>query len=222
MEKLVERFPDAGGTMADVLNQAARELLLLESSDWPFLVTTGQAKDYATQRFTEHVERFEKLADAAESIGANGGETPAWLDELRYRDNPFPTIDYRAFGRAAGPRRLGHPNELRERDPDPVGPIVQLVDDLVDRLLELERGQRLPDRLRASRGKTVVPLSESRCRYRSTKAPRAPAEPCREQRVVDVPLHLGANRSDRVGEGAEHPRDVAQGRVLRAPLGERR
>ena len=41
-----------------VLNQAARELLLLESSDWPFLVTTGQAPEYAIQRFTTHVARF--------------------------------------------------------------------------------------------------------------------------------------------------------------------
>ena len=102
MEELVARFPDAEGALADVLNQAARELLLLESSDWPFLVTTGQAKDYATQRFTEHVERFEKLADAAESIGTGGGVTPAWIDELRYRDNPFPTIDYRAFAERQG------------------------------------------------------------------------------------------------------------------------
>ena len=102
MEQLVERFPDAEGTLAEVLNQAARELLLLESSDWPFLVTTGQAKDYATQRFTEHVDRFEKLAEAAESIGSNGGQTPPWVDELRYRDNPFPTIDYRVFAERQG------------------------------------------------------------------------------------------------------------------------
>lgn len=102
MEQLVERFPDAEGTLAEVLNQAARELLLLESSDWPFLVTTGQAKDYATQRFTEHVQRFEKLVEAAESIGSGGGVTPPWFDELRFRDNPFPTIDYREFAERQG------------------------------------------------------------------------------------------------------------------------
>ena len=102
MEQLVERFPNADDTLAEVLNQAARELLLLESSDWPFLVTTGQAKDYATQRFTEHVERFEKLAGAAESLGSDGVDTPAWVRELRYRDNPFPTIDYRLFAERQG------------------------------------------------------------------------------------------------------------------------
>jgi len=41
--------------------QLARELLLVASSDWPFLVTTGQAKDYATDRFKEHKERFDDL-----------------------------------------------------------------------------------------------------------------------------------------------------------------
>jgi 1,4-alpha-glucan branching enzyme len=41
--------------------QLARELLLLESSDWPFLVTTGQAKDYAVERFNGHKERFEEI-----------------------------------------------------------------------------------------------------------------------------------------------------------------
>lgn len=41
--------------------QLARELLLVASSDWPFLVTTGQAKDYAIDRFKEHKERFDDL-----------------------------------------------------------------------------------------------------------------------------------------------------------------
>ncbi|HEV2106882.1 MAG TPA: 1,4-alpha-glucan branching protein domain-containing protein, partial [Thermomicrobiales bacterium] len=66
MEALVERFPDATGEQRSVLNQAARELLLLQSSDWPFLVTTGQAKEYAATRFAEHVERFSQVADFAE------------------------------------------------------------------------------------------------------------------------------------------------------------
>ncbi len=48
------------------LNQAARELLLLQSSDWPFLVTTGQAREYASERFRGHVERFYTLLDGLE------------------------------------------------------------------------------------------------------------------------------------------------------------
>ena len=67
MEALVSARPAAEGELADLLNQAARELLLLQSSDWPFLVTTGQAKEYASERFTEHLERFNQLAAFVES-----------------------------------------------------------------------------------------------------------------------------------------------------------
>jgi len=102
MEKLVERFKE--NTSANnvlVLQQAARELLLLESSDWPFLVTTGQAKDYSVERFTQHLDRFNELADALEALGDNGeiGEGPLYMAR-RYNDldNPFPEIDYTLFG----------------------------------------------------------------------------------------------------------------------------
>ena len=70
MESLVASYPDASGDQERVLNQAARELLLLQSSDWPFLVTTGQAKDYAVKRFNEHVERFNKLSEMATRNGS--------------------------------------------------------------------------------------------------------------------------------------------------------
>ena len=84
-----------------VLNQAARELLLLQSSDWPFLVTTGQAKDYAVERFQEHVDRFDQLALLA---GADSWsvEDEQFLAALRERDNPFPTIDYRNWAPRQG------------------------------------------------------------------------------------------------------------------------
>jgi 1,4-alpha-glucan branching enzyme len=106
METLAELYPDAVGEQRDVLNQAARELLLLQSSDWPFLVTTGQAKEYASQRFTDHVERFNSLADLAES----GDDLPQpdreFLEVLAERDNPFDRIDYRNFAARQGHAEL--------------------------------------------------------------------------------------------------------------------
>ncbi len=102
MEALVDANPNASGTTADVLNQAARELLLLQSSDWPFLVTTGQAKEYASQRFTEHVDRFEALAEIAERGDGATIEESDMLAALADRDNPFPTIDYRSFKERQG------------------------------------------------------------------------------------------------------------------------
>jgi 1,4-alpha-glucan branching enzyme len=75
------------------LNQLARENLLLQSSDWPFLITTWQAKDYATDRFREHVDRFEFIADMIEA----GNIDDAKLREIESIDNCFADIDYRVY-----------------------------------------------------------------------------------------------------------------------------
>lgn len=111
MEDLVRRFPapaDAapapphGGRAsvdsdrAAVLTQAARELLLLQSSDWPFLVSTGQAAEYATERFQTHLARFNRLVLAAEHDRLDP-ETRGFLHTCQRADNPFPDLDYRAF-----------------------------------------------------------------------------------------------------------------------------
>jgi 1,4-alpha-glucan branching enzyme len=101
IEALVKRYPSAQDDLLRVLNQAARELVLLQSSDWPFLVTTGQAKEYASERFSEHVDRFNELAEIAES-GQVTDEQRAFLDTLSERDNPFPDIEYRVFAERQG------------------------------------------------------------------------------------------------------------------------
>ncbi len=93
MERLVKRFPDANDSERVTLNQAARELLLLQSSDWPFLVTTGQAREYAIQRFSQHLERFDQLAS-----GLEAGQIKRELaEEYWERDKLFQDIDYRWF-----------------------------------------------------------------------------------------------------------------------------
>ena len=102
MEVLAAANPEPSETQSGLLNQAARELLLLQSSDWPFLVTTGQAKDYASQRFTEHVDRFEALADIADRGDEVTTEEADMLAALADRDNPFPAIDYRSFAERQG------------------------------------------------------------------------------------------------------------------------
>ncbi|HID64208.1 MAG TPA: DUF1957 domain-containing protein [Anaerolineae bacterium] len=96
MEQLVERYPQAEGEMLGVLNQAARELLLLEASDWPFLVSTGQAREYASSRFQQHLARFNHLAAIADA-GVVSEEDRRFLSTIAELDNPFPEIDYRVF-----------------------------------------------------------------------------------------------------------------------------
>ncbi|CAN5658855.1 1,4-alpha-glucan branching protein [soil metagenome] len=102
IEGLVVRYPDADGGLRDVLNQAARELVLLQSSDWPFLVTTGQAKEYAVERFNEHVARFQQLVALADQASPLTNDQIAFVGGLRDRDNPFPDIDYRLFASRQG------------------------------------------------------------------------------------------------------------------------
>ena len=75
------------------LSQLARENLLLQSSDWPFLITTWQAKDYATDRFREHVARFETIADMIDA----GRIDEDKLREIEEIDNCFADIDYRVY-----------------------------------------------------------------------------------------------------------------------------
>jgi len=46
-----------------ILKQFFREKFLLESSDWPFLISTWSARDYAENRAAEHFERALTLAE---------------------------------------------------------------------------------------------------------------------------------------------------------------
>lgn len=93
MEVLERNFQAPTDDERYVLNQAARELLLAQSSDWQFLVTTGQAKEYAIQRYSQHLERFNKLAESLDQ------KTPdrRLAEEYWELDKVFPEIDYRWF-----------------------------------------------------------------------------------------------------------------------------
>ena len=76
------------------LRQAARELLLASASDWPFLVTTGQAADYAVERFRSHALRFHRACELARR-GTPDDEVE--LRSLEHADDAFPDVDPRDF-----------------------------------------------------------------------------------------------------------------------------
>ena len=78
--------PPADALRKRAADQALRELLLLESSDWPFLVTTGQAGDYATERFRSHAQR---LGRSLELAAHATGDDVVELRSLERADNPF-------------------------------------------------------------------------------------------------------------------------------------
>jgi 1,4-alpha-glucan branching enzyme len=74
-------------------NQAARELLLAQSSDWAFIMKTGTMVDYAVQRTKVHVLNFNHLYD---QLKANDLDEP-WLRQIERRHSLFPDLDYRIY-----------------------------------------------------------------------------------------------------------------------------
>jgi len=76
------------------LAQAAREFLLLQSSDWQFIISTGAVADYGIRRFTGHADACDQLFGAIEAGLATGDLTSATNAalELRVRDDLFPNV----------------------------------------------------------------------------------------------------------------------------------
>ena len=76
-----------------VLAQAARELLLAQSSDWQFIISTGAAADYAEQRFRQHCTDAEELIASLGAGQENQLESAQRrAEELGRRDQVFPNI----------------------------------------------------------------------------------------------------------------------------------
>lgn len=75
------------------LNQAARELLLAQSSDWLFIITNNTMVDYAHRRIKDHIGRFTRLYNELNS----GKIDRKFLAEIEEKDSVFPDIDYRIY-----------------------------------------------------------------------------------------------------------------------------
>jgi 1,4-alpha-glucan branching enzyme len=76
-----------------VLAQATRELLLAQSSDWQFIISTGVAADYAERRFQEHCDDAEQLIAAlAPGREADLASAQQRADVLGKRDQLFPNV----------------------------------------------------------------------------------------------------------------------------------
>ncbi len=93
MIELAASYPHADGVRLRALNQAARELLLAQSSDWAFILKTGSHVEYATRRTKDHILRFTRLYD---TIKGNHIDE-AWLRTIECKDTIFPDIDYRVY-----------------------------------------------------------------------------------------------------------------------------
>lgn len=93
MTELADANTRAKGLRARALNQAGRELLLAQASDWAFMMKTGNAAGFGEERFREHMGNFLLLQDGL--LGA--GPDPDILTAMERKNNIFPFMDYRMF-----------------------------------------------------------------------------------------------------------------------------
>ena len=79
------------------VRQAARELLLAQASDWPFMITNGSFGAYGEQRVREHLTAFEQLVERLR------GRSPVGeLVRERWRRAPvFEKLDLGSFADTA-------------------------------------------------------------------------------------------------------------------------
>jgi 1,4-alpha-glucan branching enzyme len=83
----------ATGVFERALNQAARELILAQASDWPFMMKTGTAAAFAEATFREHMGNFFALCKEISS----GKVREDHLLSLEQKSPLFRDIDFRTF-----------------------------------------------------------------------------------------------------------------------------
>jgi 1,4-alpha-glucan branching enzyme len=93
MVSLAQQFPHADGILYRALNQAARELLLAQSSDWAFIMKTGTMANYAVRRTKSNLLNFMRIREEILKNQINEN----WLMGLESKDNIFPEIDYKIY-----------------------------------------------------------------------------------------------------------------------------
>ncbi len=91
-----EHGRSADKTVQRLLKQAARELMLMQASDWQFLITTWSAHDYGCQRLRFHFDDFKFIGDLTRRFAAGGtvsADERARFERISARDTPFADID---------------------------------------------------------------------------------------------------------------------------------
>lgn len=83
----------AGSLEERALRQAGRELMLAQSSDWPFIITNGTTEQYARRRFADHINRLHYLLECLDRQQIE----PRKLEALESMDAVFPNLDCRGL-----------------------------------------------------------------------------------------------------------------------------
>lgn len=91
MTEMARRYDSPTPLEERALKQAARELLLAQASDWPFIMRTGTSPEYARRRVTDHLLRFIALHEQLTSTSID----EPWLQSIESIDPIFPEIEYK-------------------------------------------------------------------------------------------------------------------------------
>ncbi|WP_261807611.1 1,4-alpha-glucan branching protein domain-containing protein [Paenibacillus sp. N3.4] len=92
-EHLARHGALTAGVLKRTLNQAARELMLAQSSDWAFIMDAKTVVDYAVQRTKDHLGCFHHLCDQIDREQVD----EAFLAELEKKDSCFPDIQFQDY-----------------------------------------------------------------------------------------------------------------------------
>lgn len=93
MVELANHYQDYGNIHHRALNQAARELMLAQASDWAFIMNTGTTVCYANRRTIKHLDNFLHLYEMIKNNAIDEGK----LSPMEASNNIFPHLDYRVF-----------------------------------------------------------------------------------------------------------------------------
>jgi 1,4-alpha-glucan branching enzyme len=97
MARLAFKNRGARGLPRRALNQAARELLLAQASDWAFILKNNTASNYASLRVREHLKNFEDLAGQLEGAGGVAGVSQSLVEKLENQNCLFPELEFEVF-----------------------------------------------------------------------------------------------------------------------------
>ncbi len=90
-ERFVQQKPDKA--TLEALNQAGRELLLAQASDWAFILTTDTTTEYATSRVKEHIANFRRI----HTMITTNTIDQELIARLYAKNNIFPHLNYSVF-----------------------------------------------------------------------------------------------------------------------------
>jgi len=97
VEELVTKYHDSENSdIIRILKQICRENLIMQASDWQFLISTWSARDYAENRFSQHYEDIKRLVGLVQKAATGQKlDTTDWnyVGKLEEVDDIFDEID---------------------------------------------------------------------------------------------------------------------------------